>query len=474
LVGVVVLAVVGALALSGGGNDDHSSEPSRVVAATTLPKDLSWQPIADLPVHRQYAAATAKDGKVYVVGGIATQRTSGTSTKIYDPASNTWSTGPGIPLPLHHFSAVDYKGQVVVIGGFVPGVELTSRQSRDVFVLREGQPSLWQKLPSLKYPRAAAAAAVVGNRIVVVGGQANGRLVPQTEVFDGKRWTVAANIPTPREHLGAASDGRYLYAVGGRKLSAATNSNAFERYDPTSDRWTKLTPMPKRNGGLSAAYAGGRIVTVGGEGITAASAEVRGYDIKDATWSELPPLSGPRHGVATAVIKDMVYAIGGATQAGHVGSTNKAEVLDLSGKSSTPIAVNVKWREVTPAPAKVQYAAATQVAGRIWTCGGIDDNEKATSRTAIYDPPLSTWAPGPPLPAAVHHAAAVTYNGEPVVIGGFLPGSGDQLTAGVSDHVYAFRGQKWEALPRLNHARAAAAAAVVGDKIVVVGGQADG
>ncbi|WAM19485.1 hypothetical protein [Rhodococcus sp. JS3073] len=33
-------------------------------------------------------------------------------------------------------------------------------------------------------PRAAGAAAVVGDKIVVTGGQTNGKLVPNTEVFD--------------------------------------------------------------------------------------------------------------------------------------------------------------------------------------------------------------------------------------------------------------------------------------------------
>src|SRR4029079_9228181 len=90
-------------------------------------------------------------------------------------------------------------------------------------------------LPPLRHARGAAAAAVVGDRIVVVGGQADGKLVPETEVFDGRRWTDAAELPTPREHLGAASDGRYVYAVGGRRLSAADNVGAAEGYDPARD-----------------------------------------------------------------------------------------------------------------------------------------------------------------------------------------------------------------------------------------------
>jgi serine/threonine protein kinase/N-acetylneuraminic acid mutarotase len=468
VVGAIVLAAVAAVLLAGGGDDEGPAEPP-VVAAAKLPANLDWQRVADLPFRRQYAASTAVDGKIWIFGGIASGSSS-TTTKVYDPGANRWSTGPGLPLPLHHFTAVTYRNEAVVIGGFVPGDELTSGQSDGVYALREGT---WQKLPSLNHKRAAAAAAVVGDKIVVVGGQADGKLVAQTEVFDGERWTDAAEIPSPREHLGAASDGRYLYAAGGRELSAAKNSSAFERYDPASGRWTELKAMPKPAGGIGVAYAGGRIVVVGGEGPTSASGDVQGYDIGRRTWSQLPPLSVARHGVAVAVIKDSLYAVGGATEPGHVGPTGRSEVLDLSGRAAAaPVTANAKWHRVTQAPSRVEYAASAEVGGRIWLFGGIGSDETGTAEIAAYDRVLNTWTPGPRLPRPVHHATAVNYKGEAVVIGGFLPGGA--LTSVASDRVYALRGDRWVGLPPLEHARGAAAAAVVGDRIVVVGGQADG
>ncbi|TMK86334.1 MAG: hypothetical protein E6G57_12480, partial [Actinobacteria bacterium] len=69
-------------------------------------------------------------------------------------------------------------------------------------------------------PRAAGAAVVVGNRIVVVGGQANGQLLPFSEIFDGTQWTRAPGMPTPRDHLAAVAVDRFVYAIGGRTLSA--------------------------------------------------------------------------------------------------------------------------------------------------------------------------------------------------------------------------------------------------------------
>jgi N-acetylneuraminic acid mutarotase len=471
LAGLAVVVVVAAVLLAGGGGDDDDSSSGGAVpvVATKLPADLAWQPVASPTFRRQYAAATAVDGKLWVFGGIGL-KSSSTTSKVYDPANDSWTTGPGLPLPLHHLMAVTYNGDAVVIGGFVPGEELTSGQSDRVFALRGGA---WEELPKLNHARAAAAAAVVGDKIVVVGGQANGKLVPQTEVFDGERWTDVAEIPTPREHLGAASDGRYLYAVGGRALSADQNSGTLERYDPASDSWTKLDAMPKPNGSVGVAYAAGRVVAVGGEGTTSVSDDVQAYDIPKGSWSQLPSLPTARHGVAVAAIKDSLYAIGGATEPGHVGSTKEADELDLSGKpAKTTTVAGLKWGTIADAPSPRQYAAATELGGRVWLIGGISEGETASADTAAYDRAINTWTSGPKLPRPLHHVMAVTYKGDAVVIGGFVPGA--ELTSGQSDRVYALKGGAWQELPRLNHPRAAAAAAVVGDKIVVVGGQANG
>ena len=163
---------------------------------------------------------------------------------------------------------------------------MTSVASDRVYALRGDR---WVRLPPLKHARGAAAAAVVGDRIVVVGGQADGKLVPQTEVFDGQRWTDAARMPTPREHLGAASDGRYLYAVGGRELSAAENVGALERYDPANDSWSKLAAMPKVVGSVGVTFVAGRVIAVGGEGIT-----TRRTSCRAMTCAVMPGRSSPR------------------------------------------------------------------------------------------------------------------------------------------------------------------------------------
>ena len=216
-----------------------------------------------------------------------------------------------------------------MIGGFLPGDDgLTAGVSDRVYALNGDK---WEQLPPLNHARAAPAAAVVDGKIIVVGGQADGELVPETEVFDGSEWTEAAPIPTPREHLGAASDGRYLYAVGGRELSASKNLDSFERYDPAADTWTELDPMPKPVGSVGVSFVADRVVAVGGEGATTVSDAVQAYNVKTRRWSQLSPLPEGRHGIAVTTLNDSLYAIGGASAAGHVDSTQDTFVLDDFG-----------------------------------------------------------------------------------------------------------------------------------------------
>src|SRR5439155_8611552 len=233
-------------------------------------------------------------GTVWLFGGLA-GNSSTAKVEGYEPAIDTWKSGPDLPLPLHHAMAVTYNGQPVVLGGWVPaGNNLTALASDRVFALHGAN---WVELPHLNRPRAAGAAAVVGNKIVVVGGQADGKLVTATEVFDGTAWIDAAAIPTPRDHLAAASDGRAVYAVGGRLRSADKNLGSLERFDPATGEWQNLPDMPTPRGGLGAAIVGGNLITMGGESAVDVFDSVEAFDTTSGVWTRLPAMRTPRHGM---------------------------------------------------------------------------------------------------------------------------------------------------------------------------------
>jgi non-specific serine/threonine protein kinase len=325
--GLIALAVV---LLGGGGDDKKRAAAPPPTRAGTDTGAGTWRELDGAPTARQQVATAVLNGRVWVIGGLVGTEKATATTRVesYDPAINSWSTGPALPRPLHHATAVAFRGELVVIGGWEPrGANLLGVTSGEVLALRAGE---WVRYAPLRHPRAAAAAAVVDNKIVVTGGQANDKLVKETEILPGGlRWLKGADLPTPREHLAAVSDGRFLYTVGGRELSADRNARALERYDPRADRWTKLASMPIASGSLGAAILKGRLIAVGGENSTRVLDTVQSYALKSGRWSQLAALPTPRHGLGVAAFGDSLYALGGALGAGHLQSTAKVEALDL-------------------------------------------------------------------------------------------------------------------------------------------------
>ncbi|BBY19689.1 serine/threonine-protein kinase [Mycolicibacterium litorale] len=320
-VGRTVYAIGGS---TGPGDDavTASAESLRLGARRPQPAG-QWRTLPDAPTARLMMAWTVLDDKIWLAGGMSHGETLQT-VESYDTRTGTWQTEPPLPIPLHHATATTYRGEVVVLGGASDSI---ADASKKVFALRDGT---WTELPPLAHARVAGAAAVVGDELVVVGGQDDKQLVAQTEVFDGESWTPAADLPTPREHLAAVSDGDYVYTVGGRLLTADENSAAVERYDPRSGAWESLPDMPTPRGSYGAAFIDGRIVAVGGEEPTRVLATVEMYDIASRTWSTLAPISTPLHGEAVAAVGSTLYCIGGADRPTHEGPVATVEALDFT------------------------------------------------------------------------------------------------------------------------------------------------
>jgi non-specific serine/threonine protein kinase len=157
--------------------------------------------------------------------------------------------------------------------------------------------------------------------LLVVGGRDSGLLIGPTEAFDGSSWQDRAPVPTLRDHLAAAADGRALYAVGGRFLSPSLTSDALERYDPVRDAWERLAALPTARGGLGLTAAGGRLVAAGGEDASDTYPQVEAFDVAAGTWSTLPAMPTPRHGLGLAAVGGSVFALVGGRQAGVAPST---------------------------------------------------------------------------------------------------------------------------------------------------------
>jgi N-acetylneuraminic acid mutarotase len=478
LAGLAALVLV--IAAAGGyliyrGTTSSSPAPSASGSHKTV-QHAGWQLGAESPFPVQQLHAAVLGNQIWLAGGLLSADQATNKTEYYDLATHTWHTGPNLPFLLHHAMIVSYQGQIWAIGGFLPqGTNMEAAASDKVLILKNGR---WVEGPPLHHARAAGAAVVVGNQIVVVGGRTGGRFpaeVKTTEVFNGTSWHDAAAIPVPGDHLATVTDGTYVYAIGGRTLEPSANHNAVQRFDPATGQWTQLTPLPVADSDMGAAFVGGQLITFGGENGLTVFNTVRDYNLATKTWSTLAPMAQARHGMGVAVVGNTIYAIDGASLPGHNGSTRTLQTFAVSAPSPALHAAG-SWQIGKDSPFPVQQLhAAVLNQTQIWLAGGLLSADQATNKTEYFDPTLHTWAPGPPLPFPVHHAMLVTYKGKLYLIGGFLP-QGTNMEAAASDKVLILdpAAGRWVEGPPLHHARAAGAAVVVGNQIVVVGGRSGG
>ena len=114
----------------------------------------------------------------------------------------------------------------------------------------------WTTLTPATLQRTEVAAARVGHDAYVVGGfVAPTRTSAAVERYDLRRdrWTRVRGLPFGLNHAAAAAYGGRLYVLGGYRASSGIgqDSAALLRYNPHTDRWTRLRDMPTARGALA-------------------------------------------------------------------------------------------------------------------------------------------------------------------------------------------------------------------------------
>ncbi len=129
--------------------------------------------------------------------------------------------------PREHLAVVAWQGRIYAIGGRAAGKNVAAVEAYDPAEDR------WVSLAPLPTARSGLAAAVVGDRVVVAGGEdpslVRGKVFAEVEIYDPKadRWEVAPPMPTPRHGLGGAGYRGMALFVGGSGRQGALSPTAW-------------------------------------------------------------------------------------------------------------------------------------------------------------------------------------------------------------------------------------------------------
>ncbi|XP_036128178.1 kelch-like protein 33 [Molossus molossus] len=262
------LVVIGGDKLS---SDMAIKEPSRGVwwarafrCGIGLVRTIEWGRLPALPAPGRFrhGAASLAGNELYVCGGQDYYSHSNTlaSTLRWDPSQEDWEEMTPLCQARSFFPLVALDGLLYALGGRANGVALKSVEAYN--------PELneWRPAPALPAPRFAHAAAVLEGRLYMTGGcNGSSQFLTSLLHYDPKLekpGTPLSPMRVPRAgHVMAALGGR-LYVAGG--LGETGDLLSFEAYEPRTDSWTHLAPLPSPHVGAASAVLQGEFLVLGG------------------------------------------------------------------------------------------------------------------------------------------------------------------------------------------------------------------
>jgi N-acetylneuraminic acid mutarotase len=277
------------------------------------PKTDKWTKKKQMPIPAHHVAAVEYRGKIYLFGGGAQPEPAGgnwvplDNAWEYDPAKDLWKALAPMPTARGSAVAAVVGGKIYVMGG---------------------------------------ASVHPGAKLVSLTPTGPHRSVAVNEMYDPvtNKWETRSPMPTARNHASVGAVNGKIYVIGGRVGSVFVNASAtdiVEEYDPSIDSWgVAKARMPSARSGVAYGTYGGKIYVAGGEylnsQVVGAFRDLQAYDPATNSWTMLAPLPLPRNAPAVAVLGNRLYLISGQMQSASIGGTALAstatDALEFTGK----------------------------------------------------------------------------------------------------------------------------------------------
>jgi N-acetylneuraminic acid mutarotase len=293
---------------------------------------------------------------------------------------------------------------------------------------------------------------------------------PPTPPVDRGSWATEGFRPAPNVFMdaaGGAIDG-LLYLVGGKNAGGYLRS--LHVYNPLENDWSVGAPLPEGYAAVEDAASvvqGGRLYVFGGgtrwDGGAQSTAAV--YDPASDAWEFLPPMPTARTGATAQRLGERIYVVGGMDDDGR--SLRSMDVFDLGSGAWLP-------GPHPPLAIPRDNPASAALHGKMYVFGGRTrlhepafPTNATLSSVEVFDPETHAWSDAAPMPTGRRAMNAVVFDGRALVLGG--EGTADGRTLDAAE-AYDPESDSWQRLTDMPVGRHGAVAGVIGDAIYVATG----
>ena len=242
-----------------------------------------------------------------------------------------WFTRAPLKIARSHPAIASYKGKIYAFGGGGPA--FLSLNSVEIYDPEEDR---WYEGNPMPTARSGAVAAVMGDRIYVIGGgfrKADGKFqfLPLVEIYlpEKDAWITGPSMIQPHDYPGIALHEKRIYIMGGHHPDATEGGPSrdpgfsfCEVFDAGPGVWREISPLPVPRFALKGAVLNGRVLATGGVAFTGKSLteydRIDIYDPVEGIWTQKEGFSlpWPAAGHGVCIYRECLYIFGGYSTEG--------------------------------------------------------------------------------------------------------------------------------------------------------------
>ncbi len=216
-----------------------------------------------LPTERAEHTEAVYNGKIYLIGGIDNNLNTLGTVHAYSPSpSPYWDTSvDNLNTPRKRAASATLNGKIYVAGGY--GTNYL--KSCEVY---DPNTNEWTPIQDLNIARQNAELVAFNNKLYCIGGDGNNGIENTVEEYNptNNTWTIkTSRMSSPRADFSAALVSNKIYVLGGATGSTYSATDSILEYDPATDTWTnKSTKLLAPTKNSACAVYNGSIYLFGG------------------------------------------------------------------------------------------------------------------------------------------------------------------------------------------------------------------